>query len=81
MAVSAYILTGVAFVQFVGLVIFKVFLILKRSEKMMKCLRKEQHVEDDWELNKQAAVQKEMESDTEEQDSNTSENFESLATY
>ena len=80
-AVSAYILTGVAFIQLVGLVIFKVFLILKRSEKMMKCFRKEQHVEDDWELNKQAAVQKEMESDTEEQDSNTSENIESLATY
>ena len=80
-AVPAYTLIGVAFAQFVGLVIFKVFSILKRSEKVMECLRKEQPVEDDWELYEQAAVQREMESDMEEQDSSDTESIESLPTY
>ena len=80
-AVPAYTLIGVAFAQFVGLVIFKVFSILKRSEKVMECLRKEQPVEDDWELYEQAAVQREMEPDMEEQDSNDSESIASLPTY
>ena len=75
-AVPAYTLIGVAFAQFVGLVIFKVFSILKRSEKVMECFRKEQPVEDE-----QAAVQREMESDMEEQDSSDSESIESLPTY
>ena len=75
-AVPAYTLIGVAFAQFAGLVIFKVFSILKRSEKVMECLRKEQPVEDE-----QAAVQREMESDMEEQDSSDSESIESLPTY
>ena len=80
-AVPAYTLIGEAFAQFVGLVIFKVFSILKLSEKMNKCLRKEQPVEDDWELYEQAAVQREMESDIEEQDSSDSDSIESLPTY
>ena len=35
LAMSAYTLTGIAFVQFIGLVLFKVFSILKQSEKVM----------------------------------------------
>ena len=80
-AVSAYTLIGVAFVQFVGLVIFKVFSILKLSEKVMGCIHKKQQVEDDWELYEQAAIQREMEADAEEQDSDGSESIESLPTY
>ena len=74
-SVSAYTLIGVAFVQFVGLVIFKVFSILKR------CLPKNQPVEDDWELYEEAAIQREMEADREEQDSEDSGSVESLPTY
>jgi len=80
-AVSAYALIGVAFAQFVGLVIFKVVSILKRTKKVMECLRKEQPVDDDWELYEQAAVQREMESVAENQDSSDSESIESLPTY
>ena len=81
LAASAYTLTGMAFVQFVGLVIFKVFFILKQTEKVMGCLRKRQPVEDDWELYEQAALQRGIESDTEEQDSESSGSIESLPTY
>ena len=49
-AVPTYTLIGVAFAQFVGLIIFKVFSILKQSEKVMGCLQKEQPVEDYQEL-------------------------------
>ena len=79
-AVPAYTLFGVALAQFVGLVIFKVFSILKQSEKVMQCLHKEQPFEDDRELQEQAIVQREMESDVEEQDSIDCESIESLPT-
>ena len=50
LSVPTYILIGVAFVHFVGLVIFKVFSILKQSEKVMRCLLRAQPAENDWEL-------------------------------
>ena len=78
LAASAYTLIGIAFVQFVGLVIFKVFSILKQSEKVMECLHRSQPVEDDWEVYEQATLQREMECDAEEQDSGS---IESLPTY
>ena len=81
MAVSAYTLIGVAFVQFVGLVVFKVFSILKQSKKVMECFYKKQTDEDDWELYEQAAIQRALESDTVEQDSDDSGSIESLPTY
>jgi len=81
LAMSAYTLIGIAFVQFVGLVLFKVFSILKQSEKVMECLRKRQIDEDDWELYEQAALEREMESDAEEQESEGSGSIESLPTY
>ena len=81
MAVPTYTLIGVALVQFVGLVLFKLFSILRRSEKLMRCLHRGQPLEDDWELYEQAACQREMESDTEEQDSEGSGSIESLPTY
>ena len=81
LAMSAYTLTGIAFVQLIGLVLFKVFSILKQSEKVMEFLCKKQIVEDDLELYEQAALEREMESDTEEQESEGSGSIESLPTY
>ena len=81
LAVSAYTLVGVAFLQFVGLIFFKVISILRQNEKVMGCLRKNQPVEDDWELYEQAALEREMEPDAEEQDSEESGSIESLPTY
>ena len=81
LAVSAYTLIGIAFVQFVGLVLFKVLTILKQNEKFMRCFHRGQPIEDDWELYEQAAIQREMESDGEEQDSESSGSIESLPTY
>jgi len=36
--VAAYTLVGVAFVQFLGLILYKIFSILKRNEKVTGCL-------------------------------------------
>ena len=81
LAVAAYTLIGIAFLQFIGLFIFKIACILKKSPKLMKCVRMRRPVDDDWELYEQAALQREMESDTEEQDSDSSGSTESLPTY
>ena len=81
LAVAAYTLIGIAFLQFIGLVIFKIACILKKSPKLMKCVRMRRPVDDDWELYEQAALLREMESDTEEQDSDSSGSTESLPTY
>ena len=80
LTMAAYTLIGTAFVQFLGLIIFKVFSILKRSEKVMACLHKRQPAEDDWELYEEAALLREMESDTEKEDSEES-STESISSY
>ena len=58
-------LIGLAFIQFVGLVLFKVFSILKRNEKMIACFlimcHQKQPPNDDWELYEQAALEREKE--------------------
>ena len=58
-------LIGLAFIQFVGLVLFKVFSILKRNEKVIACFRTMCHQmqppDDDWELYEQAALVREEE--------------------
>ena len=77
---AAYTLIGMAFVQFIGLVLFKVFRIIKRSDKIKTCLHKKQPAEDDWELYEEAALLREVESD-EEQDSEDTGSIESLPTY
>ena len=74
-------LFGLAFAQFIGLVFFKVVVIIKRSERMMACLRRGQPEYDDWELYEQAALQREMESDSEREESEESGSIESLPTY
>ena len=65
-------LFGLAFAQFIGLVFFKVLVIIKRSERVMSCLRRGQPEYDDWELYEQAALQREMESDSEREESEES---------
>ena len=55
--------------------------IVKRSERVMSCLRRGQPAEDDWELYEQAALQREMESDDEGGESGESGSIESLPTY
>ena len=77
-AVAAYVLIGIAFAQFVGLVLFKIFSILK---SVMKCCQKEEEGEDDWELYEQAALEREMESDSEGKGNEFSGSTESLPTY
>ena len=74
-------LFGLAFAQFIGFVFFKVVVIIKRSERMMACLRRGQPEYDDWEVYEQAALQREMESDSEREESEESGSIESLPTY
>ena len=74
-------LIGLAFAQFIGLVLLKVLVIIKRSERVMSCLRRGQPAYDDWELYEQAALQREMESDSEGEESEESGSIESLPTY
>ena len=47
----------------------------------MSCLRRGQPAEDDWEPYEQAALQREMESDSEGEESEESGSIESLPTY
>ena len=79
--VATYVLIGIAFVQFVGLALFKVFSILKQNEKIITYLHKRQPLEEDWEVYEQAARLRERESDAEEEDSEGSGSMESLPTY
>ena len=66
--VASYTLIGMAFLQFVGLLIFKIFQILKKSGKL-RCLKESQPAEDDWELFEQAAHLRETELEGEDSDS------------
>ena len=74
-------LIGLAFAQFIGLIIFKVVAVIKHREKVMSCLRRGEPAYDDWELYEQAAIQREMESDSEGEQSEESGSIESLPTY
>ena len=80
-SIAVKCLFGLAFAQFIGLIVFKVLVIIKRSERVMSCLRRGQPEYDDWELYEQAALQREMESDSEKEESEESGSIESLPTY
>ena len=80
-SIAVKCLFGLAFAQFIGLIVFKVLVIIKRSERVMSCLRRGQPADDDWELYEQAALQREMESDSEKEESEESGSIESLPTY
>ena len=73
--VYAYLLTGLALLQFVGLLIFKMYSILKNVSKYRACIQvcMRQQVEDDWELFEQAALLGERESESEEEGSDIDE--------
>ena len=79
-SVVAYTLTGIAFIEFLGLIMFKLIFIL-RSTKMMACLHKRQPAEDDWGLYEEAALHREIVPDPEEEDSDAFGSIESLPTY
>ena len=74
-------LLGLPFAQFIGLIIFKVLVVIKRCKRVMSCLHWEQPTDDDWELYEQAALQREMESDSEGEESEKSGRIESVPTY
>ena len=80
-SLASNFLLGLGLVQFIGLILFKVVVIVKRSERVMSCLRRGQPADDDWELYEQAALQREMESDSEGEESEESGSIESLPTY
>ena len=81
--VYVYPLIGLALLQFVGLLIFKVYSILKNISKCRACIQvcMRKHVEDDWELFEQAALLRERESESEEEGSESSGSMETLPTY
>ena len=81
--VYVYPLIGLALLQFVGLLIFKVYSILKNISKCRACIQvcMRRHVEDDWELFEQAALLRERESESEEEGSESSGSMETLPTY
>ena len=81
--VYVYLLTGLALLQFVGLLIFKIYSILKNISKCRACTQVciRQHVEDDWEVFEQAALLRERESESEEEGSESSGSMETLPTY
>ena len=72
---------GLAFAQFIGLVIFKVVIIIKRSDRLMACLHWGQPTDDDWEPYEQAAFLREMGSDSEGEESEETGSIESVRTY
>ena len=59
----------------------KVLVIIKCSKTVMACLRRGQPAYDDWELYEQAAVQRQMESESEGEENEESGSIESLPTY
>ena len=64
-AVASFTLIAVALAQFLGLILYKVFVIFKCSQRITACCAYEKKQNDQWELYEQAAVQREMERDTE----------------
>ena len=67
---DAYSLIGLAFIQFIGLIILKLISILKTNPKLILFLGIK-HGNDDWELFEQVALHRVIESDLENEDSET----------
>ena len=88
-AVASFTLIAIALAQFLGLVLYKVVVIVKCSRRMTACCAHENKPNDDWELYEQAALEREqaalvreMESESEEdRESNESGSIESVPTY
>ena len=80
---APYILIGFAFLQFIAIIMFQIFNFAKKRFRLNRCMfwRAKRPNEDDWELYEQAARLREMESDTEENNSDESGSMDSLPTY
>ena len=74
-------LFGLGFAQFIGLIFYKMLVIIKRSKTVMACLHRGQPAYDDWELYEQAALQRQMESESDGEENEESGSIESLPTY
>ena len=82
-------LIAVALVQFLGLVLYKVVVIVKCRHRMMACCAGEKEANNDWELYEQAALEREqaalvreMKSVTEvDRESEITGSIESIPTY
>ena len=79
----AYILIGLAFLQYIALIIFNLFSILQRSPKVKACFHvcMKQKFENNRELLEQEALLRERESQSEEEGSEGSGSMESLPTF
>lgn len=77
---ATYILIGVVFFQFLGLILFKIVSIFKWNEQIMACLCKNKRIEEDWEEYEQAALLREKEAGTERRTSKSSRNIACLPT-
>ena len=79
-AVDSYIMISLAFLQFIGLIILKVISIIKKTPNVMICMNVQQ-AEDDWELYEQAAILRDIESDSDSDSSEGSKSLESIPSY
>ena len=82
-AVASLTLIAIALAQFLGLILYKVVVVIKSSPKMTACCPCEKKQSDDWELYEQAALEREMESDSDDRESDEFESgsIESVPTY
>ena len=62
---ASFILIAIALAQFLGLILYKVAVMVKCSHRMTACCVHETEPNDDWELYEQAALEREMESESE----------------
>ena len=79
--VASFILIAIALAQFLGLILCKVVVIVKCSHRMTACCAHEIEPNDDWELYEQAALEREMESESDHEVECESGSIESLPTY
>ena len=84
--IASYVLIGVVFVQFVGLIFYKVSVIFRARQAVLPCswLNKDQRLveeDDDWELYEQAALVREREAHDFQDERYSMESNESLLTY
>ena len=80
--IISFTLIAIALAQFLGLVLYKILVIVKVGEKVMACVSRREH-NDDWELYEEAALLRERDSDSDSDtmESNVSGSIESLPTY
>ena len=83
--IISFTLIAIALAQFLGLVLYKILMIVKCGEKVMACVSRREH-NDDWELYEEAALLRERGSDSDsntegDMESNEAASVESLPTY